>query len=93
MIEKKKEVKTAPTAEELKALREQKAQARKIDIEKAALLEKQLPKMTHRQLRAELRRKANDSGLNAAFGVVLGIVLDNTETRQNPKGKLQAYPR
>lgn len=91
----KKEIKKPLTEAELKALREVKATARKLDIEKAIALEAQLPKMSHRQLRGILRQKANDPapGLTAAFGIVLGIVLDNTETKQNPFGKLAASPR
>jgi hypothetical protein len=93
--EKKKEVKKPLTEAELKALRDAKAAARKIDIERALLLEKALPKMSQRQLRGVLRDKANDGGpgLTAAFGVVLGIVLDNTKTRENPFAKLASYPR
>jgi hypothetical protein len=91
----KKEVKKPLTEAELKALRDAKAAARKLDIENALALEKALPKMSHRQLRGVLRRKANDPGpgLTAAFGVVLGIVLDNTQTKENPFAKLVAYPR
>ena len=52
-------------------------------------------KMTHRQLRGELRRLAADPGpgLTAIYGIVFGTVLENTKTRENPFAKLQAYPR
>ncbi len=52
-------------------------------------------KMSHRQLRGELRRLAKDPapGLTAIYGIVFGTILENTKTRENPFAKLQAYPR
>jgi hypothetical protein len=97
VIEKKKEVRKPLTPEEQKSLSEAKAKARAEDRERANVLEKQLPRMTFRQLRGHLHRVVRNEkgqpGLTAAFGIVLGIVLENTQTKENPFAKLQAYPR
>jgi hypothetical protein len=85
--------------QEAAALAEKQAReaAAKLERERIQRYEKSLPKMSFRQLRGELRRNArkpNDgSPLTAGLASVLLTVLDNTKTRENPFGKLEAYPR
>jgi hypothetical protein len=98
MIEnKKKEAKVVLTPEQQKALKDARAKERKEDLERAVALEKQLPKMSFRQVRGALKsqaRKPNDgSPLSSAIATICLTMLDNTKTPQNPKGRLQAYPR
>ena len=97
MDEKKKEVKKPLTLEELKAAKEARAKARKEDLERSAVMEAKVPKLSFRQLRGELKRQArkpNDtSPLTSALAAVCLIVLDNTKTPQNPNGRLEAFPR
>lgn len=91
MIDKKKETKKPLTAEELTALRAAKAAARKLDQERAELLAKQLPKMSYRQVRAELRNRIRKNP--EPWSIISLIVLENTQTKENPFAKLGAYPR
>lgn len=90
MIEKKKEKKPL-TAEEIKALREAKAAARKLDAERAAALDAKLPHMSHRQVRGELRRAIRRNP--EPWSIVSLIVLEGTQTKENPFAKLGEYPR
>ena len=94
---KKKEAKVVLTPEQQKALKDARAKERLEDLERAASLEKQLPKMSFRQVRGELKkhaRRPNDtSPLTSAIALTMLTVLENTNTRENPFGKLQAYPR
>ena len=94
---KKKEAKIVLTPEQQKALKDARAKERKEDLERAVALEKQLPKMSFRQVRGELKRQVrrpNDtSPLTSAIALTMLTVLENTNTRENPFGKLQAYPR
>ena len=94
---KKKETKVVLTPEQQKALKDARAKERKEDLERAVVLEKQLPKMSFRQVRGALKsqaRKPNDGSLlTSAIALTMLQVLDNTKTRENPFGKLQAYPR
>ena len=54
-------------------------------------------KMSFRQLRGELRSQVDSprdtSPLTSALALTLLTVLENTQTRENPFAKLQAYPR
>jgi len=90
MTEKKKDKKPL-TAEEIKTLREARAAARKLDQERAEALHKRLPKMSYRQLRGELRQAVRKNP--EPWSIVGLIVLENTQTRENPFAKLGAYPR
>lgn len=92
MQEKKnKESKKPLTAEEIKTLREARAAARKLDQERAEALHKRLPKMSYRQLRGELRQAIRKNP--EPWSIVGLIILENTQTRENPFAKLGAYPR
>jgi hypothetical protein len=59
--------------------------------------ERQVDAMTVRQLHGELRRQArkprDGSPLTSALALVLGIVLSNTRTIENPLAKLEVFPR
>lgn len=61
------------------------------------IYDKRVQKMTLRQLHGELRREArrpkDSSPLTSALATVLGVVLKNTQTPENPLAKLWAYPR
>jgi hypothetical protein len=58
-------------------------------------------KMSFRQVRGELKRiikrdmtkEGPQAGLGSALAGVLLTVLDNTNTKENPFGKLATYPR
>lgn len=63
--------------------------------------DKQLERMPHKQLRSELkkviRQHTHKDGCVPSYAMALGTVLlavlDNTKTKENPFGKLAAYPR
>ena len=77
-----------------KAQADAKAEAAKQRAADLKAFGQRVKKMTHRQLAGELRRMTkNGPGLNAAEAIVSLIVLENTKTRENPFGKLHAYPR
>lgn len=101
--------KPAPVAspEEMAAALVAKAKAEaeaKAERERLELYFKMLPKLSHNQLRGELRRTVRResvkegnkripvAGLTIAFATVLSAVLDNTKTKDNPKGRLNSYP-
>jgi hypothetical protein len=92
-----KPVLTAEQAEALKAQNAQKVLDAKKRQEDLNLYGARVTAMTHRQLHTELRKivrnEKDQAGLTAAFGVVLRIVLEGTQTPENPFAKLQAYPR
>jgi rubrerythrin len=92
-----KPVLTAEQVEALKVLNALKvANAKKIQ-EDLNIYSVRVEKMTDRQLRSELQRTVKNekgqAGLTAAFGVVLRVVLEGTQTPGNPFAKLGAYPR
>jgi hypothetical protein len=75
----------------------------KAERERIELFSKSLPKLSHRQLRGELKRAVRreyagkppqpQAGLNIALAAILFTVLENTKTPENPFGKLHSYPR
>ena len=89
-------------AEHLAALAKADADA-KAEAERVHLYGASLERMSHRQLRGELRRLIKreyagkplepQAGLNIALGAILLTVLENTQTKENPFAKLAAYPR
>lgn len=92
------EAQAAALALAAKTLEEQKAEAERVHLYGASL-----EKMSHRQIRGELRRAIKrehagkppepQPGLNILFATVLLTVLENTQTKENPFAKLAAYPR
>jgi hypothetical protein len=64
--------------------------AAKAEAERLEAYVKAVPKMSFKQLRGELRRKARGGD---AFAVVLSTVLENTKTKQNPFATLSCYVR
>jgi Ribonuclease G/E len=104
----RKPVKQAPvlTVEERAAVLEavKKRQAdEKAERERVELYGKSLPKLSHRQLAKELKKAVKreyqgkppqpQAGLNIALASILSLVLENTNTPENPFGKLHSYPR
>ena len=59
--------------------------------------DQRVKKMSFRQLRGELRSQARNprdtSPLTSAISLIMLTVLENTQTRENPLARLQAYPR
>lgn len=76
---------------------------RKAEEQRVLLYGKALTKMSHRQLRGELRRAIKreyagrppvpQAGQNILLSTILLTVFDNTQTKENPFAKLSAYPR
>jgi hypothetical protein len=79
-----------------KALADEKAERERIEF-----WAKSLPKLTQGQLVKELKRvvrkeyvgKEPQAGLTIGLGTILLTVLENTNTPENPFGKLHSYPR
>lgn len=106
--QKHKKVATPPPSPEqlaaAKAAAEKAEADAKAERERIALYGKAVEKMSHRQLRSELKKTIRRehfkeggkrhpvAGLNIAFGTVLLAVLDNTKTAENPFAKLSSYP-
>ena len=87
----------------LVAIREAAAAEAKAEAQRVELYGKSVEKMSHKQLRGELRRAVKreyagrppqpQPGLTIAFSTVLLTMLENTHTPENPFAKLSAYPR
>ena len=75
----------------------------KAERERIELFGKSVEGMSHRQLVSELRKAVKreysgrppqpKAGPNIAWASVMLIVLENTQTKENPFAKLSAYPR
>ncbi|SRR6266480_561897 len=89
-----------PTPEQqaaiLKALADAKAAAQ-VEQDRLLRLEKDLPTMGFRQLQGKLRNymraERAHPGLNIAEAICASITLENTQTKENPFGKLSSYIR
>lgn len=89
------------TEDERSALAQARAKARDEEKKVAEALAPRLPKMSHRQLRGEIKRVVREDshkegfvpGLRIAFATCLLTVLDNTQTKENPFAKLSCYVR
>jgi len=92
------EEREAALAAHVKKQAEEKAERQRLE-----LFGKSVEKMSHRQLRGELVRTIKrehagkppvpQAGLTILYSTVLLALLENTQTKENPFGKLQAYPR
>jgi hypothetical protein len=75
----------------------------KAERERVELWSKSVDKMSFHQVRGELRRLVKrehagkppqpQAGLTIAYGTLLGIVMDNTQSKENPFAKLSHYLR
>lgn len=75
----------------------------KAERQRVELYGRSLPKLSHNQLRKELVKTIKreysgkppqpQAGLTIALASILLTVLENTNTPQNPQGKLHSYPR
>jgi hypothetical protein len=75
----------------------------KAERERVELYGKSLQNRSDRQIRSELKRIIRkehagkppqpQAGLTILYASVLLTVLENTKTRENPSGRLDAYPR
>lgn len=81
-------------AEALADAEKRREEARKREAE-LVVYSRRVDRMTHRQLRTELRKraKAGEGFLCGGLAAILSIVLENTRTEENPLARLQAYPR
>lgn len=92
------EEREAALAAHVKKQAEEKAERQRLE-----LFGKSVEKMSHRQLRGELVRTIKrehagkppipQAGLTILYSTVLLALLENTQTKENPFAKLQAYPR
>jgi enoyl-CoA hydratase/carnithine racemase len=67
-------------------------EARRLAREAAEKYAVRLGPMTDRQLKGELRRARKAPGLDGALAAALLIVMNDTKTDTNPKGRLHCYP-
>jgi hypothetical protein len=94
------------TQEEFAALQIAKVKAQaeaKAERERVELFARALPKLSHGQLVKELKKAVHreyagkppqpQAGLSIASGAILLTVLENTNTPENPFGRLHSYPR
>jgi hypothetical protein len=96
-----KKAKKVLTDEERATIAKSRKEAVAKDRKVAELLAATLPKLSHRQLRGELKRidrrnitkEGRDGDLGSGLAAVLLTILDNTKTKDNPFGKLTSYPR
>lgn len=101
-----KQVLTPEEQEALKAAIEKAAADKKAEQERIADWEKRVEKMTPNQLRSEVKRIIRHEhvkvgkgiydpkpGFTIAFATVFDTILETTNSRENPKGRLSAYPR
>lgn len=108
MSDRKKPLKLAPilTAEQktqvLADVKKRQEEA-KAERERVELYGRSLPRLRHHQLVKELKKVVRreyagkppqpQAGLTIALGAILLTVLENTNTPENPFGKLHTYPR
>jgi len=104
MTDKKKKTAAQPlTPEQVQHLRMELA-ARVLEQqqaqERAEKYGKSLSKMSHKQLRGELKRtvrrnlskEGHGAGMELCMGIILSTVFENTKTKENPKGRVGCYP-